>query len=233
MTEQRLSLTKEELDDIFEWDITNWSRCAEQFEDHMRSGSGKKGLELGGRRGGLSLWMAMRGYDVVCSDLSSPKEKAEGLHQKYGRTDNIIYEAINALNIPYKEHFDLIMFKSILGGVSREGNDHRKPECINQIYEALKPGGQIVFAENLAASWIHRSLRKKFVKWGDLWNYLEYRDIEQLFHQFSEIEIRTVGFFGAFGRSENQRRLFGLIDKTIDWIIPKSSRYILFMTAKK
>jgi len=37
----------------------------------------QNGLELGGRQGGLSLWLALKGKTVVCSDLKDVKETAQ------------------------------------------------------------------------------------------------------------------------------------------------------------
>src|SRR5690606_19856240 len=101
--------------------------------------SAKECLELGGRQGGLSLWLAVNGHHVICSDLDSPEAHASKLHSKYELNNRITYQAIDATEIPYENKFDLVVFKSILGGISRGGNDQRKQETIDQIYKALKP----------------------------------------------------------------------------------------------
>ncbi|NND95157.1 MAG: class I SAM-dependent methyltransferase [Flavobacteriales bacterium] len=226
-------LAPEHIETIFEWDMTNWSRCITFFQKHLETQNQLTCLELGGRRGGMSFWMALNGHDVICSDLTSPEEIAGPLHGSYELKGSIQYSAIDALDISYENHFDLIMFKSVLGGVSREGNDQKKAECLQQIYKALKPGGKVIIAENLTASWLHRSLRKRFVKWGGLWNYLEYHEVDELFQEFRNVRYHSVGFFGAFGRTENQRRFLGKIDKAIDRLVPKSMRYIVFVIATK
>jgi 2-polyprenyl-3-methyl-5-hydroxy-6-metoxy-1,4-benzoquinol methylase len=61
------------IDDIIGWDIDNWSKFllfCERFLDH--NPAGKQALEVGAREGGLSLYLALKGYEVVCSDLEIP-----------------------------------------------------------------------------------------------------------------------------------------------------------------
>ncbi|NNC81938.1 MAG: hypothetical protein HKN79_00030 [Flavobacteriales bacterium] len=80
---------------------------------------------------------------------------------------------------------------------------------------------------------MHRFLRKRFVAWGDDWNYLRFNEVEELLSSFSEVSYQTVGFFGAFGRNETQRRFLGRIDRALDRFIPRSMRYIVFVKARK
>ena len=72
-----------------------------QFYKHQNKNY--KCLELGARQGGLSLWLALKGNSVVCSDISystQPHElqKAKDLHKKYNCEDRISCESIDALN---------------------------------------------------------------------------------------------------------------------------------------
>lgn len=57
--------------DIIEWDIPNWSRAIKKWNKSsgIASVKGKRVLELGGRSGGLSLYFALKGAEVVCTDL--------------------------------------------------------------------------------------------------------------------------------------------------------------------
>lgn len=228
-------LTSEQISDIIEWDISNWSHALHFWEKNLRLGSKESlnCLELGGNRGGPSLWLALNGHSVVCSDLENPEVHARKLHDKYNVENLVTYEAVNALEVPYKEQFDVVVFKSIIGGISRSGNDDRKKEIIDNCYNALKPGGILLFAENLEASFLHTFARKKFVKWGAEWNYLRYSELNPLLQRFSSSTFNTIGFFGAFGRSEKQRQLLSKIDHSIRFLIPKSKRYIVYGIAVK
>jgi len=227
-------MDQELLKDIIEWDVKNWSKSIEFWSENIDIGSKNHDcLELGGRRGGLSLWLAINGNDVICSDRESPEKQASEIHTKYKCSHRIIYQDIDATNIPFENRFDIVVFKSILGGVSGKGRDELKRKAINQIYNCLKPNGILLFTENLDASFIHRFIRKRFVKWGDEWNYLKYDEIDPLFESFESVKYSTTGFFGLFGRTEKQRSIFASFDSIICPFIPKKNRYIVFGIAEK
>lgn len=54
--------------DSIYWDTFNWSKSIVFWESYLKSlPIDSKALELGcGKNGGLSLWLASRGYNVVC-----------------------------------------------------------------------------------------------------------------------------------------------------------------------
>ncbi len=227
-------MNEETLKDIIDWDIVNWSKAIDYWEKKINLYNKHfHCLELGGRKGGLSLWLAMKGNNVVCSDLESPEKYAYEVHKKYECKNLIQYQSIDATNIPYENHFDIISFKSILGGISRNANNSLKQKTVNEIYKALKANGVLLFAENIEASFFHRILRKKFVKWGNEWNYLKINEIENIFSSFKSVKYITVGFWGAFGRNEKQRNILGRLDRLFENIVPKGKRYILIGIAEK
>lgn len=231
---QMMTLTKNFIADIIEWDVENWQHALLFWEKQLSNDKGAlKCLELGGRRGGVSLWLASKGYEVICSDLENPEENAKEIHSKYKLPGIIHYEAINAVNIPYEKEFDVIVIKSIIGGVSRSGQDELQQKLIDECYKALKPGGKLLFAENLEASALHRFARKKFVKWGGEWNYLKLKNVPKLFSKWKSMQFETIGYFAAFGRSEKQRNLLGKIDDIFKFVIPENCRYIAFGVAIK
>ena len=174
-------MTKEPLSDIIDWDIANWSKAINYWEGVVNlKNKNYNCLELGGRKGGLSLWLALNGNNVICSDLENPKEIAFDIHQKYDCKNLIQYQAIDATTIEYENHFDIVAFKSLLGGVSRDNKNEMKEKVAGEIHKALKQNGVLLFAENIESSILHQVLRKKFVKWGNEWNYLKVEEIEDL-----------------------------------------------------
>lgn len=226
-------MTPNQLKDIIEWDIVNWSKAIPFWEKHGNlNGKKLKCLELGGRKGGLSLWLALKGHEVICSDYELPKDTAKPLHEKY-KLNSIEYKSINATDIPYKNEFDVIVFKSILGSVAKMGQNELKAKAIDQIYEALIPGGKLIFAENLEASLFHQFFRNNFTKWGKNWNYLKYSEIEPLMGNFKQVNFSFVGFWGAFGRNEKQRKFLGKIDNWFEKLIPNKKHYIVIGVAEK
>jgi SAM-dependent methyltransferase len=226
--------SRELMKDIVKWDVMNWSNAISFWDEKIKSLPHERNcLELGGHEGGLSLWLAMKGNVVVCSDIELPEEKARALHNKYNCSEFISYEKIDATNLPKDRKFDIVIFKSIMGGVSANGEDHLKQKMIDEIYESLADDGVLLFAENLEASGLHKWFRKKFINWGNRWNYLKYNEIEKLLSKFKDVEFETVGFFGTFGRSEWQRKILSRIDVLVSFMIPKNKKYIVYGIAKK
>lgn len=218
-----------------EWDTVNWAKALKFWFDKVSlENKNYKCLELGSRRGGLSLWLSALGNDVICSDFKDPSESASQVHKRFSVKGKINYETIDATSIPYKDHFDIIAFKSILGGISGNGNDHLSKVVAAETYKALKPGGKLFFAENMAASKMHHLTRKIFAPWGSYWNYFRIEDLNRTFSNFSKVEYKTAGFLGAFGRTEIQRNILGNLDTLIfDRILSDNLKYVGFGVATK
>jgi SAM-dependent methyltransferase len=221
--------------DIIEWDVNNWFNSIIFWEKYSSLDlKNCTALELGSNNGGLSLWLALNGCKVICSDVVIPTNQATQIHKKYGVDNKIKYEIIDATNIPYQGCFDIIVFKSILGGIGRNNNIDKQINTINQIYKALKTGGKLFFAENILSSPIHQYLRKKYVNWGENWRYISVEEMKEFLKPFSGFDYITNGFLGAMGRNEFQRKFLGQIDKMIfNLIIPESWKYIMIGIAKK
>jgi SAM-dependent methyltransferase len=222
--------------DIIEWDKSNWAKALPFWEQYLRNENrtnetkllkNKSVLELGGRRGGLSLWAASLGANVTCSDLENPEKIASPIHDEYPELRKLIkYESVNALDIHYENYFDVICFKSVLGGVTSlyEGADRK---MLTQIHKALKNGGQLLFAENLTATSFHMWARKKLRNWGESWKYQCLENLYKLCSEYFDQEYRTVGFAGTFGLNENMKVFLGHIDTILfDWSLPENCRYI-------
>ena len=224
-------MEKQLIKHIFGWDVINWSKTLPFWENHISvSNKEFECLELGASKGGLSLWLALNNNNVLCTDIHGPEEGAREIHRKYDCSARITYDAVDATDIPYNDHFDLVIFKSILGGIS-SNNDANKAKTLNEIYKALKPGGMLLFAENLKSTKLHQILRKKFGAPG--WNYLKLGEIPGIFKQYRTVTYTTVGFLGCMGRNELQRNLLGQVDSVFEKLIPERSRYIVIGIAIK
>lgn len=220
--------------DIIEWDTINWGKFLSFIDANKIDFTEKQVLEIGANNGGISLFCAYRGGKVVCSDLNGPTDKAKALHQKYKLDNLITYEAIDALNIPtrYNSFFDIIIFKSVLGGIGRNNNIENQRLCVDNLHRCLKKGGIIVFAENMKSTMLHMFLREKIKKMT--WHYETENEILTLFSNLHLINKQYVGFLGCFGRNERQRELFGKIDSILfDKLIPEKYRYIGIYLFKK
>ncbi|MEX0676386.1 MAG: methyltransferase domain-containing protein [Pirellulales bacterium] len=222
------------LADIVEWDVRNWSRAIEFWDRAVDWSRVETCLEVGGGRGGLSLWLAMKGKRVVCSDLHDVRRAAVAHHGKYKLDARIDYQDIDATRIPYENHFDIVAFKSVLGGIARQGGKPIQQTVIDQIHKALKPGGKLLFAENLVASPLHRVVRERFVRWGRDWRYVTLQEMNEFLRNYSPKELRATGVLGAFGRTEGQRRFLGAVDQRfLNYVTPKRWKYIVYGTAEK
>lgn len=120
---------KELQKDVIEWDVVNWSRAVSFWPLDELAGKSLRVLELGARRGGLSLLFAQMGIAdddgiIICSDLTGPSADARVLHEKYHAEDRVSYAAVDAVKFDERDAYDVICFKSVLGGIGY--NDNRR-----------------------------------------------------------------------------------------------------------
>jgi SAM-dependent methyltransferase len=219
-------------EDILSWDVANWSACLRFWEPHLAAGRCDC-LELGCGPGGISLWLALQGQRVVCSDVIAPRQAIQDWHRQCGVADRISYETIDATKIPYEAAFDFVVAKSVLGGIWSQKGLRGLPQAMRQIHKSLKPGGKLLFAENLRATPLHMFCRNYFLKRDCAWKYPTANMILRLLADFSTVEYRLSGFLGTFGRTERQRTMFSYVDRVIVPMLPKQWRYIMSGVAVK
>ncbi len=227
-------MDKQLLTDIVQWDIRNWSQALEFWDRNVDWDSVHTCLELGARDGGLSLWLGLKNKAVVCSDLENNRPWALVHHKKYNLDSRIEYATIDATAIPYENHFDIVTFKSVLVNVGWGDNRQRQQTAIDQIYKALKPGGKLLFAENLTGSLLHRFVRKRCVHWGAWCRYVTTDEMRTFLQRFSRCEMRTTGVLGVFGRTERQRSILSAMDQALlNRVTPERWRYLVYGIATK
>lgn len=224
-------LTAKNRADILQWDIENWSKCLAFWKENADLNPNKKVLALGEREGGLSLYFALNGHEVICSDYNIMPDTTKKMHESYGIASKITYAEIDmkAINLP-DESVDIVLFKSVIGAL---GNAEDQEKAIAEIYRVLKKDGIFLFAENLSGSGIHSYLRKKFVKWGERWRYITRKEMVLWGKQFKQQSTKTSGVISLFGRSEKQRQALSYFDRILTPITPSKWRYILFGVYKK
>ncbi len=217
---------------IVRWDVRNWSRPLRYWQQHSQLDfNGRAALELGANRGGLSLWLASLGADVVCSDIQQPGPDVRAFHAQYSGSERIAYAQADASTLPFdNDCFDLVIFKSVLGAMRQYD---RQEKMIAEILRVLKPAGELWFAENLVASPLHQWARRLFVTWGKSWRYLTLHELEALLTDFGDHDLRSWGFFGAFGRQEWQRQILSLLDTALCPLLPPSTHYLAYGIARK
>jgi SAM-dependent methyltransferase len=218
-----------------EWDSTTWSQALRFWVDRSSVPlDGAHVLEIGGRDGGLSLWLAEMGADVVCSDLGGPSKKAKALHASSPMAGTIQYMDLDALKLDVENAYDIVIFKSVLGGIGGAHGADGQRAALDNIYRALRPGGSLLFAENLIGSRLICALRKQFVPWADRWRYASVTELSEWLGPFEKLEFRQFGTFALLGRTERQRHGLALADRTaFDRVTPKGWRYVVAGCARK
>lgn len=226
-----------DMSNYVQWDVSNWSRALDFWllNCGQSAFSGAEVLEVGSQDGGLSLWFADQGASkVVCSDLNGPTDAARQLHAVAGVSSRIEYASTDATNIGLDQAFDVIAFKSVLASLGGVGGYEAQRKAVRSMHAALRPGGVLLFAENLSASPLHSYLRRRFVSWGDQCRYVTQQEMDAFLESFSEVREETFGFAGAFGRSERQRATLARLDIAgLDRAVPSPWRYIIAGVAKR
>ena len=155
--------------DIIQWDVSNWSKLIPIWTKKLKERKGKV-LAFGEREGGLSLFLALKGFEVTFTDYNDfPEDLPLEVHKKHNVTSSISYEKQDITSTTYSDNsYDVVVFKSVIGAL---GNIQDQVKALNEIYRILKPGGVLLFAENTRSSKVHQFARKKFTDWGHRWHY--------------------------------------------------------------
>lgn len=222
------------LAEFVEWDLANWAPALDFWlESTSLDLSNTFALELGAGLGGLSLWLALHGARVICTDLRGPTPEARALHRRHNVEHLVSYRALDATDIPFAGRFDLVLFKSVLGDVGRGGRREMQERAVREIHKALKEGGELWFAENLTGSALHR-LARRFIPRGSLWRYVSLEETERFLSPFRRHACRTTGFLAVFGRDGLPRNLLGALDRSLcNRAVPGRWRYVVFVAAQK
>jgi len=228
------------LQEIIEWDVPNWSKALKFWAPYLPPVDGRlKILTIGERNGGLSLWLALKGYSVIYSDVHPPKSEALELHRKYGVEKLVKHEQVDVFRMPYEDNsLDGVVCKSVIGGLKLVYKDRRtrtlenQKKAVEEIRRVLKPGGIFLGAENMQGSPLHRWYRKrKGLDKG--WRYLSVEELGYLFSGFEQLHTRQFGFFPASTSSGIWNEMAGKVNVPLSKLLPASWQYISFIAARK
>ena len=193
------------LRDIVEWDVSTWRKAVRYWDryvdDRLLPTEGRMLLEIGAGGGGVTLMFALKGFACTCTDKGKDFGQARALHEAYGVAGRVTYADVDALALPFANaSFDVVVFKSVLGAISRDGHRERAEAAVAEMLRVLKPGGALLFAENLLGTRLHRGLRRRFKRWGTSWNYVTLERMGELLAAFDEVDLHSYGYFSAFFR---------------------------------
>lgn len=217
--------------EIIQWDVRTWRRALPSWQRSIDAHKPQRALAIGERDGGLSLWLALQGIDVLCTDRRDLPAGTRALHQRHGVSDRIAYDQQDATAIALPDaSFDVVVFKSVIGALRTK---ERQSQALREMHRVLKHGGVLLFAENMAGTLLHAWLRKRFVTWDSYWRYLRLPEDRDLFTPFARVDLHTTGLLANFGRSEEQRDLLARLDALLCPATPRSWHYVLFGACTK
>lgn len=215
--------------DIIEWDVNVWAQCLPIWEPAIQQFalSDAKVLCVGERNGGLSLWFALLGFRVVCSDIKAPSIQAKTLHAKYNVQDRIQYEQLDVFRMPFSaESFDIVAAKSVLGGLKFDYQDRRSRTLENQykavteIRRVLKTSGVFLSAENLQGSPLHRLLHRDR-RLRKNWRYLSLDEYQLLFSDFRSFDFVPFGYISFPFGGNLLSKVIRALNRTSSAFLPK------------
>lgn len=219
--------------DIVRWNIDAWGRALDAWDRKIDSCNlrGGRVLDIGAKDGGISLFFALKGFEVVCSDIRENMEQAIRLHREYQVSGKIQYERVDAAKIPFTDdQFDIVTFKSVLGGIAHVQGADVQGRVLAEIHRVLKPGGHLMFAENLRGTPFHAVLRRSYMP---NWRYPTLKEMKDLLALFKHVEMSCYGMFSPFGRSERQKSWLNRIDLMLNPFLPASSKLISYGCSEK
>ncbi|MBS1772966.1 MAG: class I SAM-dependent methyltransferase [Bacteroidetes bacterium] len=232
-------MTSELLNDIIEWDVPNWSQILKVWQPIIDTlPKDAKILAIGERNGGLSLWLALQDFHVVCTDREGVTNKAKELHNQYGVSHLISYDTLDIVNTNITGNYDIVIMKSVLGGLkevyndSTTRNDSTRTRAINNIHRLLKQGGYLLTSDNLKGNLFTRfgrSIKQK----NNSWHYFTPSEINNIFSSFASVKISTFAIIPTKFGSKAFNRLIFSINQFFSNLFPSNANYIGISIVKK
>lgn len=226
--------------DIIEWDVPNWSHLIKLWQPVLDTlPRDSKVLAIGERNGGISLWLALQGFHVLCTDRQGPTQQARDLHKRYGVEDKIAYSNFDLVNTEdFGTTYDVIIMKSVLGGVKEQydnaasRSDATRQKAIDNAYRLLNKNGLFFSADNLKGN-ICLQLIKRLKNKQSGWHYFSISELQDLFKQFSSVSIQGFGVIPSNFSVSVLNNAAYIINSSLRQLLPQNSGYIAFTMARK
>lgn len=220
------------MSDLVGWDVATWSAAFRRWDEVVADAPPVlRCLEIGAGPGGPSLWLARKGHDVLCTNQAMTVEIASPLHERHDYSGSIEYRTIDARELPFDGEFDVAVFKSVLGGV---GDLADQAKVVAGLHRALKPGGVLLFAENIRGTVVHQAARSlMFRRRRADWRFNSFYRLRRLLGAFPTVSMSTAGVTAVFGTTEGRRSALAKADRFLSPITPPSWRYMAYGVAIK
>lgn len=131
-----------------------------------------------------------------------------------------------------ENEFDIICFKSMLGGIVRNNDLIIAKKIIAKVHKALRPRGVLLFAENMAATPLHSYMKNIYGAKKNNWKYFTVNELVELFDIFDHYDYKTRVLLGCFSPNEKSRSILGHVDNIFDFF-PNNWKYIFFGAGRK
>jgi SAM-dependent methyltransferase len=172
--------------------------------------------------------------EVLATDVGGPSSQALEAHRDYRTAGRVSHAALDATAMTYRNEFDVVVFKSVIGSIGGVLGYEGQVAALEGMHRALRPGGVLLWAENITSSPLHQAARRLWVPWGGQWRYLTLAELRSLLSPFASTDWSSAGFTAAFGRKESHRRLLGAVDSVLfEWVVPRPWNYIAFGVSRK
>ncbi len=191
-------------------------------------------LEVGAGPGGPSLWLAAQGHRVTCSNYSNTRGLAEPLHSRFPEVTTIDYRDVDMTDIPWESHFDVIVFRSVLGGVQPVGSGEPAGGDRTDPLGAQAGRHPAVRGEHPSDGVSpHRaqpcpSTPQRSVELPD-----ERAVGRPTWTDSRRVRMHHTGVLAMFGLTESQRTALAAADEAVFNRLPRSWRYVAFGVATK
>ncbi len=212
----------------------SWGRALDFCVGHSSLLPGGTALEVGadGDDGGLSLFLAARGWEVTCSGLQPPSARKLELHHRHGVASSIRYSCLDVLNPPAEPKYDLIAFKAVLGQIGRHERFDLQRRAVRNLHALLEPGGELWVLEVATATPLHRLLRERRLPHCD--RYLRPDELDVLLAPFTRHERASFGVAPPGRRSGDQHAAVDLLNRALlEPLTPPRWRAVLAAVATK
>jgi SAM-dependent methyltransferase len=228
--------------EVIQWDIYNWGEALRFWSEAIRhlDPIRSRTLALGERGGGLSLWLADQGFEVYCTDNGGIKDHVLEIHRAHRPKGQIHYRDVNIFDIPFEdEYFDLVICKSVIGGLKLKARDastrtlENQKKAVDEIFRVLKPHGHFLGAENMEGHPLIRRIRKWYKKDRIGWRHLATSEIPYLFDSFQKLDTRFFGILPGVLPVDILNRLLFTFNKVAGSLMSDRSKYISFIIAQK
>jgi hypothetical protein len=215
------------LREAFGWNWRTWSKVlleSKTYKD-LKERDGLKILEIGaGKYSAVSLLFSESKNEIEISyyliDPNNLQKKIDYFKRIHSPKSCIRVVERNALNLPDKQ-YDLIIFKSVLGGIFRENSKEEINNYLKELKENhLTSSGSIITVDN-GRSFIEKYISNIGSRKND-WFFFEKNTIERPAERLS---FGTLSLFTLETRSPKMGYIFDNFIYILDLIISKSIQH--------